>query len=115
MIADFDRDFRNRVPQRSKPLREIGAILAVERGLIIIDVELHAPAVELDFVNQSGPTGGIFARVGAIGRMNGTLRSTSPMWRAILPVQGRERMHWWPQRLTVRLGGAEMPAKVGAS
>jgi hypothetical protein len=29
--------------------------------------------------------------------------------------QGRERMHWLPQRLTVRLGGPEMPAKVCAS
>ena len=30
-------------------------------------------------------------------------------------LQGRERMHWRPQRLTVRLGGAEMPAKVCTS
>ena len=34
----------------SEPLRKVGAVLAVERYVLAIDVKLHTPAVELDFV-----------------------------------------------------------------
>ena len=61
--------------QRTKPASVVGAVLAVERGLIAVDVELHPPAVEFDFVEPFRPAGGIFASVGAIGLINGTLRS----------------------------------------
>ena len=41
--------------KRCQPENLDSAVLAVEEGLVIIDVELHAPAVELDFVNPVWP------------------------------------------------------------
>ena len=34
----------------SEPLRKVGAVLAVERYVLAIDVKVHTPAVELDFL-----------------------------------------------------------------
>ena len=65
--------------ERFKPVRVVRAVLAVERGRAVVDVELHTPAVELDLVQPLGPAGGIIASVGAIGLMKGTLRNMPPM------------------------------------
>ena len=55
IMADCDRDALDRVAKGAKALRIVGAVLAVEGRVALLDVELHAPAVELDLVQPVRP------------------------------------------------------------
>ena len=74
MIGHSWQDSLDHIAQRTETLRIVSAVLAVEGRLTLIDVELHAPAVELHLA-QSVLSPPRHPSVGAMGLMNGILRS----------------------------------------
>lgn len=86
-----DRDALDSVAESPEALRVGGSVLATEGRLVLFDVELHAPTIELN-----RPSRRYLRQRRAIGLINGILRST--------------RLIWW--RLRFRLAFAGNPVDV---
>ena len=70
---------------------QIGAVLAEDGRLTVFDVDLSAPAVELNLMNPVIADGRALASVGTMGLMNGFLRSTPEKWACGHKCNGQTR------------------------